>query len=105
MQRRDFLKSAIAIAAAGLPAQELFAAPQTPAGQPFDYAWLKGYARTLATAPYVPPSRDIPDSLAKLTYDQYQSIRFKPERSLWADKGLNFQMQFFHLGRSFRERV
>ena len=72
MQRRDFLKSAIVIAAAGLPARELFAAPQAPAGMAFDYAWLKGYARSLANGPYVPPSRDIPDSLAKLTYDQYQ---------------------------------
>ncbi len=106
MQRRDFLKSAIAIAAAGLPAHELFAAaPQAASNQPFDYAWLKGYARSLSAAAYVPPSRDVPDSLVKLTYDQYQSIRFKPERSLWADKGLNFQMQFFHLGQGFREAV
>lgn len=105
MQRRDFLKSAIAIAAASFPVSELFAAPPFAAGQRFDYAWLKGYARSLSTLPHLPPSRNIPASLANLTYDQYQSIRFKPERSLWADKNLNFQMQFFHLGQGFREAV
>jgi glucans biosynthesis protein len=107
MRRRDFLKFAIAIAAAILPAQVLFAAaPDQPvAVQAFDYAWLKGHARALAGSAYVAPSRELPKALANLDYDQFQSIRFRPERSLWADKGLNFRMQFFHLGAGYREPV
>ena len=105
MQRRDFLKSAIALTAASFPVQDLFAAPPPLPGQPFDYAWLKGHARYMASTPYVPPSKDLPESLTRLSYDEFQSIHTRPERALWADKGLNFQMQFFHLGRSFRERV
>jgi glucans biosynthesis protein len=106
MQRRDFLKSAIALAAANLPAQSLFAAPDaTGSAQPFDYAWLKGYARSLAGAPYMPPSRDLPKALTALDYDQFQSIRFRPQHALWANSDLNFQIQFFHLGYGFREAV
>ncbi|TXH06134.1 MAG: glucan biosynthesis protein D [Nevskiaceae bacterium] len=105
MQRRDFLRTAVAIAAAGLPASQLFAAPAAEGDQPFDYAWLKGHARALAGQPYVPPSRDLPKALANLDYDQFQSIRFRPEHALWADQGLNFQLQFFHLGYGYREAV
>jgi glucans biosynthesis protein len=43
--------------------------------------------------------------MAKLGYDQYQSIRFKPEHSLWADTGAAFRLQFFHVGRTFSQPV
>ncbi|MGH8460654.1 MAG: glucan biosynthesis protein [Stenotrophobium sp.] len=103
MQRRDFLKSALAVAAASVPLQDLLAA--SSGAQPFDYAWLKGHARALAGKVYLPPSRELPTALAGLDYDQFQSIRFRPEHALWADKDLNFRIQFFHLGYSYREAV
>jgi glucans biosynthesis protein len=107
MLRRDFLKSAVAIAAAGLPTRAVFASSsKSPADpQPFDYAWLKGHARALAGMAYVPPPRDLPKALENLTYDQFQSIRLRPEHALWADKNLNFRIEFFHLGYSYREAV
>ncbi|MGH8278604.1 MAG: glucan biosynthesis protein G [Gammaproteobacteria bacterium] len=39
-------------------------------------------ARAQAARPFVPP-KAIPASLAKLSYNEYQQIRFKPEDSLW----------------------
>ena len=43
--------------------------------------------------------------MAKLGYDQYQSLRFRSDHSLWGDAGLAFRLQFFHVGRSFTEPV
>lgn len=58
--------------------------------------WEK--ARQLALEPYQEPSEKAPDLLKRLTYDQWRDIRFKPEKALWRDEGLPFQLQFFHLG-------
>jgi len=55
-------------------------------------------ARQLALEPYQEPSEKAPDFLKGLTYDQWRDIRFKPEKALWRDEGLPFQLQFFHLG-------
>ena len=43
--------------------------------------------------------------MAKLGYDQYQSIRFRGDHSLWGDAGLAFRLQFFHVGRNFSQPV
>ena len=40
-----------------------------------------------------------------MTYDQYQGIRFRQQRALWADRGLRFQVAFFPRGFLFRPRV
>ncbi|HVT34669.1 MAG TPA: glucan biosynthesis protein, partial [Nevskiaceae bacterium] len=100
MQRRDFLIAGAA-AASVLPLRGFAAA----SAQPFDYAWLKGQARALAGRAYVAPSRELPEALAALDYDGYQSIRFKPERSLWYGDDLAFRAQFFHRGYRLREAV
>jgi periplasmic glucans biosynthesis protein len=66
--------------------------------QPFDYARLKGMARTLAAAPYKPPSEQLPPAIERLDWDHWQAIRFRDDHSLWAGDGLRFQVRFFHLG-------
>ena len=38
-------------------------------------------------------------------WDAFQSIRFRPERALWAGDALKFQLQFFHLGMQFQRAV
>jgi glucans biosynthesis protein len=43
--------------------------------------------------------------LRDLTYDQYRSIRFKPDRSLWRAQRSFFEVQLFHLGFYYREPV
>ena len=107
MNKRDLLKkSAATLALAGISVPALLwsraasALPVKPLGnaQPFDFALLKGRARSLASKPYVAPPAVLPGPLAKLDWDRWQSIRFKDEHALWQDQRLNFQAKFFHLG-------
>ena len=92
MQRRDFLKSALILAGAPLSIPALRPAPASaqPARESrgFDYAWLKNQARRRSCSSYQAPKVSLPKALAKLDYDDYQSIRFDRDRSLWADDGL-----------------
>src|SRR5579871_2722992 len=116
--RRDLLKLAVGLASSTLaeplsslaaqPASAPAPAPTPPAPgneQPFDFAWLKGRAHWLASNPYQAPKDSLPPAMAALSYDQYQSIRFSPERALWADAGLEFRVQFFQVGRNFTQPV
>jgi glucans biosynthesis protein len=109
LRRREVLRSALILAAGQMACGNLVRAAQMPAigaaPQPFDFAWLKGQARWLASNLYVPPKNTLPPSLAKLSYDQYQSLRFRPDHALWADDGYAFRLQFFHVGRGFTEPV
>jgi glucans biosynthesis protein len=113
MNRRDLLKSAAALAAAGMPGAAAFlttaarAAEVKPLGkpQPFDFATLKGHARAMAGQPWQKPSNVLPKPIAALDWDKWQSIRFKDEHSLWKDQDLNFQARFFHLGFTIRTPV
>jgi glucans biosynthesis protein len=108
--RRRALIGASAFALTGLP---LLAASRTTCAQAadaadaqaFDYAWLKGHARHLAGQPFARAKGVLPPALAKLNWDQWQAIRFRPERALWAAQPLPFRIQFFHLGLNFRRAV
>jgi glucans biosynthesis protein len=68
------------------------------AAEPFDYARLKGQARTLADAAYRPSTHKVPPAIARLDWDKWQSITFRKNRSLWADEDLPFIARFSHLG-------
>ncbi len=105
MQRRRFIQN-MGLAASAGPLSALAQGLLT-LGQPqaFDYAWLKGQARDLSQTPYQSPSTSLPAAIADLDYDHYQSIRFKPERSLWADQDRRFRVQLHHPGFLFKERV
>jgi len=104
IRRRDVLKSALLLAT--VPARQILAAqPAAADASQFSYAVLKGRARALAAAAYQPPEKLAPDNLQRLDYDQYQAIRFRPDHSLWAQEDLGFRVQFFHMGRSFKEPV
>lgn len=108
MRRRELLKaSTYAFAGISLLPRPLFAAAAaTSASTPrFDYAALKGQARALAAQPYAAPKQPVPPSIAHLGWDEFQSIRFRPERALWAGGSSRFQLQFFHLGMQFRRAV
>jgi glucans biosynthesis protein len=98
MRRRDFLHSTLAFSA-------LAATRASASANTFDYAALKGRARALAQAEYRPPQRLAPESLRGLTYDQYQSIRFRHDHALWARSESAFRLEFFHCGRGFKEPV
>jgi glucans biosynthesis protein len=108
VRRRAILKSAVALAAGpwAYPGSASAAATASaPPSQPFDYAWLKGQARKLAGNAYLPTQDILPPAMAKLSYDQYQSLRFRSDHAFWANAGLAFRLQFFHVGRSFTEAV
>ena len=110
LRRREILKSALMLAAAQFGYGDFAKGAQMPAiggaPQPFDLAWIKGQARWLASNLYAPSPKDsLPPALAKLSYDQYQSLRFRPDHALWADDGYAFRLQFFHVGRSFTQSV
>jgi glucans biosynthesis protein len=107
VRRRAILKSAVALAAGqwAYPQFAVGAAPAAPPSQPFDYAWLKGQAHNLASNAYQPSQDTLPPAMAKLSYDQYQSLRFRTDHALWANAGLPFRLQFFHAGRNFAEPV
>jgi periplasmic glucans biosynthesis protein len=118
VRRRELIKTAVALAAsqasgAGL-LSAMAAAAQSASSQAasgtgpakaFDFAWLKGQARYLAGNPFQPSKDTLPPAMATLGYDQYQSLRFKPDHSLWGDLGLEFRLAFFHVGRGFSQPV
>ncbi|MEA3198370.1 MAG: periplasmic glucans biosynthesis protein, partial [Gammaproteobacteria bacterium] len=107
VRRRAILKSAVVLAAGQWAAPQIASAAAAGAApsQPFDYAWLKGQARKLAGNAYQASQDTLPPAMAKLGYDQYQSLRFRTDHALWANAGLAFRLQFFHVGRSFTEPV
>ena len=61
-------------------------------------------ARKLAEGPYQDPSGSVPQWLLQASYDQYRDIRFRADRALWKDRGLPFEVQFFHPGM-FYDRI
>lgn len=109
MNRRDLLKPAVALLAFALPAAALLHTGTASAAlappQSFDYAWLKGHARALSQKPYVSHQGELPKSLKNINWDDYQSIQFKADKSLWRDLGTPFQARLFHLGLFFQTPV
>jgi glucans biosynthesis protein len=119
VRRREKLKTALVLATGQLSCGPLAGAapaptPTTPASpaatgtgpaKAFDYAWLKGQARFLANNSFQASKDILPPTIGILSYDQYQSLRFRSDRSLWGDAGLSFRLQFFHVGRGFAQAV
>ncbi|HTV79727.1 MAG TPA: glucan biosynthesis protein D [Steroidobacteraceae bacterium] len=97
IERRAFLKGGLAAAAAAV-------VPARPAGR-FDYAALKAAARNLAAAPFQALPESLPPSLANLSWDTWEAIRFRDEFSLWRGQGLPFEVRYFHLGLAVRRPV
>ena len=90
-----------------LAAACLFGAAAAFAATNFDFQELEYRARTLSSRPYEPQTGRVPDWLLPpaIRYDQHRDIRFRPERALWRDESLPFQIQFFHPGWLFKETV
>lgn len=71
----------------------------------FDSDSVVKIARRLAQKPYVALTDPLPPGLAKISYDEYRDIRFKPEASIWKAEGLPYQMQLFHRGFYFQDLI
>jgi glucans biosynthesis protein len=64
----------------------------------FDFETLRFRAKMLAAKPYEPRPSTVPESLRKLSYDDYRRITFNPAQTWWRREGLPYQLQFFHPG-------
>ena len=62
-------------------------------------------AEKLAASAYQKRGGGLPRSIKALTYDQYRDIRFRPERALWRDTKLPFEIMFFHPGWFYEDPV
>ncbi len=71
----------------------------------FDLEDVAEKARKLAAEPFQDPTGKIPRWLLDMSYDQWRDIRFRPDRSLWRDRGLPFEVQFFHPGLYYDRTV
>src|ERR1700716_3158249 len=103
VNRRHFLAASalplVSIAAPGL----LASARAQPV--PFDRSVVRQMARDLAGKSFKAPDNKLPDNLKDLDYDRYRAIRFLPERALWRGEKLPFEVQFFHRGFFYTNRV
>ncbi len=62
-------------------------------------------AKALAAQDYVKPKLVSDRWIDSLNYDDYQSIQFRPDKSLWRENRSRFQMQMFHLGSLYKAPV
>jgi glucans biosynthesis protein len=62
-------------------------------------------AEKLAAAPYRRPGGPLPKSIKALGYDDYRDIRFRPDRALWRNTKLPFEIMFFHRGWVYEDPV
>ncbi len=107
MKRRDLIGG---LALAGLlPRQtglwpDIAEAADEPS-RPFDAGTVRAIARDLATKPYAAPDERLPAAIGNAGYDQYRSITFDRNRALWRSDNLPFQLQPFHRGFLYKQRI
>jgi glucans biosynthesis protein len=73
--------------------------------RPFDDTTVREMARNLAGRPFAPPSDQLPGRLGDIGYDEYRTINYDAQRALWRVEKLPFQMQPFHRGFLYKQRV
>ena len=61
-------------------------------------------ARSLARNAYWAQDAALPTAVESMDYEQYRSIRFRPEAAVWHDE-TPFEVQLFHPGSLYRETV
>jgi len=71
----------------------------------FDFEEVAHRAQQLAAQPYRPQKVELPKELQGIDYDHYRDIRFRPDRMLWRDAKLPFEIAFFHMGLYFDQPV
>jgi glucans biosynthesis protein len=111
LTRRRFMTSAaMVVAAAAVPYRALAAAAPAAlaavsADGPFQRSTVIEIARALAKSDYVPPPSDLPDPIKDLTYDQFRDIHPNRAGALWVKEGLPFQLQLFHRGFYYKDKI
>lgn len=94
------------LAVAILSAVALIVPSAKPASaEPFSRASVQAIAAEAASKPFVKPAQAVTPKLAKLTYDQYRDIRFKPDQAIWRGENLGFEVHLLPAGWLFEYPV
>jgi periplasmic glucans biosynthesis protein len=74
---------------------------------PFGLDDVARIAAQYAKEPFRDRQKAVPKwmTVGSLSYDQWRDIRFRPDRALWRDEKLPFQVQLFHPGLYFDRSV
>jgi len=64
----------------------------------FSFSDIKKEAENLAKNPYSPKKSILPDSIRKMTYNEYANMWLKPEHFLWQNDNLHYKVTFFPQG-------
>ncbi len=110
INRRQMMAGSMAAAALARAGEALAGGPAADglrfgASAPFTFDALKNQARALAGRAWRKAEPAAADLLAKIDYDAFQHIRYKPSNSLRLDRQARSPAQLFHLGQYFREPV
>lgn len=103
MNRRDFL-GVTALPLVSIAAPAIFASAQAEPAT-FDRSIVRQMARDLAAKPFKAADEKLPEGLQDLDYDRYRAIRFLPDHARWRGEKLPFELQFFHRGFFYKNRV
>lgn len=103
VNRRQLLRASAAVSAVAILPRAT--AAETGSAPSFSPSYVRELARALAAKAFAPADEKLPDALKNLNYDQYRSIRFAPGKALWRDEKLPFEVQFFHRGFFYKNRV
>ncbi|HEX8416482.1 MAG TPA: glucan biosynthesis protein G [Methylobacterium sp.] len=90
---------------AGLAAASLlpFLGEAAAQGAPFGFDAVDRRARDLAARPFDARVPALPEPIARLDYDAWRDIRFRPDRAELA--GSRFRLQLFHMGFLYKQAV
>jgi glucans biosynthesis protein len=105
LNRRELLSAAVALPMAGAMQTKLALAGVALPKRQFGPEYVRRLAHSAASKAFDAPKNDLPKSLQKLAYDQYRAIRFLPNRALWRGENLPFEVQFFHRGFVYANKV
>lgn len=91
-------------AAAAQPREEARRS-ESAASKTFGFADVEAHAKKLLQSPYSKDESDLPDFLANLDSEHYRDIHFRPEKALWREDKSPFQLQLFHRGYLYKDKV
>ena len=95
------------LSATGLLASRAWAGTGAADGeaQAFDFEALKIQAKQLAGNRYQDTKQVLPPTLATMTPQNFNAIRYDGNHSLWNDLNGQLDVQFFHVGMGFKQPV
>ncbi|UMM64184.1 glucan biosynthesis protein [Aristophania vespae] len=107
--RRDLMKASLSagvgLSALGLKTPKASARSSSHASRPFDESTVRTLARNLSRKAFSAPSHELPAVLANMDFDQFSSITYDPEKTLWHSDKLAFDVEFFPRGYLYKPRV